>query len=85
MFYRDFSILLLLNAVWLATITFRQRRARVSPHDKHIFWQLNNFICGSLILGIFLSGADIALMFFVAIVNCVLDLWTCAPYYLESM
>ncbi len=84
-FYRDFSILLLLNAIWLATITFRQRLSKISPHDKHIFWQLNNSICGILVLGLFILKADIALMFIVAMVNCVVDLWTCAPYYLESV
>ena len=84
-FYRDFSILLLLNAVWLATITFRQRMVKTSPHDKHIFWQLNNFICGILILGLFLFRADVMLMFIVAIVNCTMDLWSCAPYYFEPI
>lgn len=84
-FYRDFAILLLLNAIWLATITFRQARAKVNPHDKHAFWQLNNFICGSLILGLFLFKAGTALMFTVAITNCVLDLWSCAPYYFENV
>jgi hypothetical protein len=74
-----------LNAVWLATITFRQRRAKISPHDKHAFWQLNNFICGTLILVLFLFKADLMLMFLVAIVNCTLDLWVCAPYYLEPV
>jgi len=85
LFYRDFSILLLLNALWLATITFRQSRARISPHDKHIFWQLNNLISGTIILGLLFFKADLGLMFIVAAVNCLLDLWTCAPYYLESM
>ena len=84
-FFRDFSILLLINALWLATITFRQRRAKISPHDKHAFWQMNNLICGTLIMGLFLLKADLALMFVVAIVNCTLDLWTCAPYYLEPV
>jgi len=84
-FYRDFSILLLLNAVWLATITFRQARAKINPHDKHAFWQLNNFICGGLILALFSVGADLGLMFLVAVINCVLDLWVCAPYYLEAV
>jgi len=84
-FFRDFSILLLVNTLWLATITFRQRRAKISPHDKHLFWQLNNFICGTLILGLFLIKADLALIFLIALVNCVLDLWTCAPYYLEPV
>ena len=83
-FYRDFAILLLLNAIWLATITFRQRRAKINPHDKHTFWQLNNLICGILILGLYLFKADIVAMFGVAIVNCVLDLWSCAPYYFEA-
>ena len=84
-FYRDFSILLLLNAMWLATITFRHKCAKIKPHDKHAFWLFNNSICGILILGLFLFKVDIVLMFFVAIVNCVLDLWSCAPYYLESV
>jgi hypothetical protein len=84
-FYRDFSILLLLNALWLATITFRQRKARINPHDKHAFWQMNNFICGILILALYLCKADLMLMFIAALANCALDLWTCAPYYLESV
>lgn len=84
-FYRDFSILLLLNAMWLITITFRQRRAKISAHDKHLFWQSNNLICGILILGLYLFKVNIMFMFLVAIINCVLDLWSCAPYYLESV
>ena len=84
-FYRNFSILLLLNAIWLATIAFRQRHAKVNLHDKHVLWRLNNSICGILILGLFLFKADIALMFLVAIVNCVLDLWNCASHYFESV
>ena len=84
-FYRDFSILLLLNAMWLVTITFRHKCANLRLQDKHAFWLLNNFICGILILWLFLFKADIGLMFLVAIVNCVLDLWSCAPYYLESV
>ncbi len=84
-FYRDFSILLILNAVWLLTITFRQWRAKITPHDKHTVWQLNNFICGILILGLFFFRPDIVLMSCIAIANCVLDLWTCAPYYFESV
>jgi len=85
LFYRAFSVLLLLNAIWLATITFRQKRAKVDPHDKHAFWQLNNFICGGLIFGLYLLKAEIGLMFIVAAVNCVLDLWVCAPYYFEDV
>jgi len=84
-FYRDFAILLLLNAFWLATILYRQRRARVNPHDKHFFWQTNNAVCGAVILTLFLIKADIHLIFLVALANCVLDLWVCAPYYLESV
>ena len=84
-FYRDFSILLLLNAIWLITITFRQKRAKINPHDKHVFWLLNNSICGILILGLFLFKVEIGLMFIVAIINCVLDLWICAPYYFEDV
>lgn len=84
-FFRDFSILLLLNTVWLATITFRQKRARINPHDKHKFWQMNNLICGAIVLALYLLKADLALMFSVALVNCVLDLWTCAPYYFEPV
>lgn len=85
-FYRDFSVLLLINAVWLMTIARRQKRARINPHDKHLFWERNNFICGSLILGLFLLKADVHIfMFPVALANCVLDLWACAPYYLESV
>jgi hypothetical protein len=84
-FYRDFAILLLVNSFWLATITFRQRRAKISPHDKHAFWQMNNLVCGSLIMAMFLLKADLLLMFIVALTNCTLDLWTCAPYYLEPV
>ncbi len=84
-FYRDFAILLLLNALWLATIRHRQQRARISPHDKHLFWEANNFICGSLILALFLMRADFHMMFPIALVNCILDLWVCAPYYFESV
>lgn len=84
-FFRDFSVLLLLNALWLETITFRQRRAKVNPHDKHAFWKWNNTICGILVLGLFLLKADLAFMFMVAITNCVMDLWVCAPYYFEAV
>lgn len=84
-FYRNFSILLLLNAFWLETIRQRQTRARINPHDKHLFWEKNNFICGAVILALFFMKTDIHLMFLVALINCVLDLWICAPYYLESV
>ena len=84
-FYRDFAILLLLNALWLATIRHRQTRARVNPHDKHLFWEMNNFICGALVLALFFLKADIHAMFIVALANCALDLWNCAPYYFESV
>lgn len=84
-FYRDLSLLLLLNSIWLITIMLRQRKARVNPHDKHAFWTLNNLICGFLIILLFLFDGPLILMFLVALVNCVLDLWVCAPYYLESV
>ena len=84
-FFRDFAILLLLNALWLATIRHRQQRARINPHDKHLFWEANNFICGALILVLFLMRADFHMMFPIALINCVLDLWVCAPYYFESV
>ncbi|MCX5705483.1 MAG: hypothetical protein NTZ92_05465 [Candidatus Omnitrophica bacterium] len=84
-FFRDFSVLLLINAVWLVTITSRQKRAKINPHDKHAFWVLNNSICGALILGLFLFKAGLGSMFIVAMVNCVLDLWNCAPYYFENV
>lgn len=84
-FYRDFSILLLLNALWLETIRWRQKRARANSHDKHLFWERNNLVCGAAILALFLVQADTHLMFFIALVNCALDLWVCAPYYLESV
>ena len=85
MFYRDFAILLLINAVWLVTISHRQKRARINPHDKHLFWERNNLISGLLILTLYLLKVDNHFLFPVALANCVLDLWVCAPYYLESV
>jgi hypothetical protein len=57
----------------------------VSPHDKHAFWQTNNALCGAVMLALFLLKVPVFAMFLVALVNCVLDLWNCAPYYLESV
>jgi hypothetical protein len=84
-FFRDFAILLLLNALWLETIRHRQRRARIDPHDKHLFWEANNFVCGAIVLALFFLKVDFHVMFIVALANCALDLWVCAPYYLESV
>lgn len=84
-FFRDYAILLLVNALWLITIAHRQKRARLNPHDKHLFWVRNNFVCGAIILALFFMRADVHIMFPVALINCVLDLWICAPYYLESV
>ena len=84
-FFRDFAILLLINAFWLETIRLRQERAKTNPHDKHLFWETNNLICGTIILALFLMKVDARAIFPVALVNCVLDLWICAPYYLESV
>ena len=84
-FFRDFAILLLLNALWLETIRHRQRRARIDPHDKHLFWETNNFLCGAIVLALFFLKVDFHAIFIVALVNCVLDLWVCAPYYFESV
>lgn len=84
-FYRDFAILLLLNAVWLQTITTRQKRAKINPHDKHAFWKTNNILCGGLILTLYIMNADHMLMFAIALANCVFDLWVCAPYYFEQV
>jgi len=30
-------------------------------------------------------GAHLSFLFIVAIVNCVTDLWVCAPYYFEAV
>jgi hypothetical protein len=85
LFYRDLAILLLLNATWLGTIMLRQKHARINHHDKHAFWRINNLICGGLILVLFFLNANVLYMFSVALINCVLDLWNCAPYYFEPV
>ncbi len=85
LFYFEFAILLLLNSVWLGTITFRQKRAKENPHDKHIFWQRNNLIYGVLLLLLLLFNANVIWMFLAAFVNCARDFWVCAMDYFKMI
>jgi len=100
LFYFDLMILLILNAAWLFWIRKRIAYCKKSVPAKFSFWIGNNLVFAAL-LGIsqvsfharpFFSGKSLFnpeiyfwASFTLAILNCVIDLSSCALEYFEDV
>ena len=100
LFYFDLMILLILNAAWLFWIRKRIEYCKKSVPAKFSFWIGNNLVFAAL-LGIsqvsfharpFFSGKSLFnpeiyfwASFTLAILNCVIDLSSCALEYFEDV
>jgi len=94
LFYVDYAILLILNAVWLFYIRKRLKAANAAIPDKFFCWVNNNLVAFLLIIGLWVIYASLNLLstflyfwlsFLVALVNCTIDLSSCALVYFEDV